>query len=408
MKNIVMKFGGTSVQSIEHMQHVAKRVIHKKNQGYQVVVVLSAMGKTTNQLLDLAKQVTKYPSKRETDMLVATGEQISISLFTMILKAQGQDAISLTGFQAGVKTFGEHLKNKISEIDVTSITKFLKENKIVVVAGFQGMNDDGDITTLGRGGSDTSAVAIAAKLSCDCEIYTDVDGIYTVDPRLYPLARKLKSISYEEMKEMAFHGAKVMEPRSIEIAHRYGVKIYVASSKTDEVGTYIVEDYKMETQTLTGLSASDKVIMVILRSVPNQLNIVADLFLQLADNGVNIDMISQSPAGDKHINVSFTAGADDMDDIDEVLEKFTKLYTNIEVETNHEVIKLSVVGQAMRHQQGVAAKLYKLLADHHIEFKLVTTSEISISYIIAKEDKDKAVKIVADTFGLGDMHAAYI
>ncbi len=405
MKNIVMKFGGTSVQSIDHMQQVAKRVIKKKEEGYHVVVVLSAMGKTTNELLNLSKQVTKYPSKRETDMLISTGEQISIALFTMILKSKQHDAISLTGFQAGVKTFGEHLKNKISEIDVTIIEKYLNENKIVVVAGFQGINEHGDITTLGRGGSDTSAVALAAKLSCDCEIYTDVDGIYTVDPRVYKHARKLKSISYEEMKEMAFHGANVMESRSIEIAHRYGVKIYVASSKTTEKGTYIMEEHMIEKQTLTGLSASDKVILVILKGVPNQLNTIADLFLMLADNGVNIDMISQLPIDDKTINVSFTAGADDMDDIDEVLEKFIKVHQDIHVETNNEVIKLSVVGQAMRHQQGVAARLYKLLADNHIEFKLVTTSEISISYVIDKENKDKAVKVIAKTFNLGDLHA---
>ncbi|MFA6801014.1 MAG: aspartate kinase, partial [Acholeplasmataceae bacterium] len=311
MKKLVMKFGGSSVQSILHMQNVANRVLLKKQEGYEVVVVLSAMGKTTNQLLDLAKQVTKYPSKRETDMLISTGEQVSISLFTMILKARNIDAVSLTGLQAGIKTFGEHLNNKIDDIDTSMIEKHLNKHQIVVVAGFQGVNDLGEITTLGRGGSDTSAVAIAVKLACDCEIYTDVDGIYTTDPKVFSKAKKLTSISYEEMKEMAFLGAKVMEPRSIEIAHQHHVKIYVASSLTDEKGTYIMEDTMLEQQSITGLSVSDKVMMVTLRQVPNKINIVADLFMNLAQNEVNVDMISQSLAVPPYLNISFTAGAND-------------------------------------------------------------------------------------------------
>ncbi|MGE4321007.1 MAG: aspartate kinase [Acholeplasmataceae bacterium] len=405
MKNIVMKFGGSSVQSILHMQNVADRVIEKKQEGYEVVVVLSAMGKTTNQLLDLAKQVTKYPSKRETDMLISTGEQVSISLFTMILKAREIEAVALTGLQAGIKTFGEHLNNKIDDIDTTLIEKHLNQKEIVVVAGFQGVNELGDITTLGRGGSDTSAVAIAAKLKCDCEIYTDVDGIYTADPRVFADAKKLESISYEEMKEMAFLGAKVMEPRSIEIAHRNQVKIYVASSLTKERGTYIMEETMMERQTITGLSVSDKVMMVTLRHVPNELNIVADLFMGLAQNEVNVDMITQSPSTPPFINVSFTAGANDFAQINEVLDHLTKTYPSIEIELDDQVVKVSVVGQAMRHQSGVAARLFQVLSENQIEFKLVTTSEISISYTISKELKDKAILAIANAFDLGESHA---
>ncbi len=405
MKNIVMKFGGSSVQSILHMQNVADRVVEKKRQGYEVVVVLSAMGKTTNQLLDLAKQVTKYPSKRETDMLISTGEQVSISLFTMILKAREIEAVALTGLQAGIKTFGEHLNNKIDDIDTTLIEKHLKQKEIVVVAGFQGVNELGDITTLGRGGSDTSAVAIAAKLKCDCEIYTDVDGIYTADPRVFADAKKLESISYEEMKEMAFLGAKVMEPRSIEIAHRNQVKIYVASSLTKERGTYIMEETMLERQTITGLSVSDKVMMVTLRHVPNELNIVADLFMGLAQNEVNVDMITQSPSTPPFINVSFTAGANDFAQINEVLDQLTKTYPSIDIELDDQVVKVSVVGQAMRHQSGVAARLFQVLSENQIEFKLVTTSEISISYTISKELKDKAILAIANAFDLGESHA---
>lgn len=405
MKNIVMKFGGSSVQSIVHMQNVADRVVEKKRQGYEVVVVLSAMGKTTNQLLDLAKQVTKYPSKRETDMLISTGEQVSISLFTMILKAREIEAVALTGLQAGIKTFGEHLNNKIDDIDTTLIEKHLKQKEIVVVAGFQGVNELGDITTLGRGGSDTSAVAIAAKLKCDCEIYTDVDGIYTADPRVFADAKKLENISYEEMKEMAFLGAKVMEPRSIEIAHRNQVKIYVASSLTKERGTYIMEETMLERQTITGLSVSDKVMMVTLRHVPNELNIVADLFMGLAQNEVNVDMITQSPSTPPFINVSFTAGANDFAQINEVLDQLTKTYPSIDIELDDQVVKVSVVGQAMRHQSGVAARLFQVLSENQIEFKLVTTSEISISYTISKELKDKAILAIANAFDLGESHA---
>ncbi len=405
MKNIVMKFGGSSVQSILHMQNVADRVVEKKRQGYEVVVVLSAMGKTTNQLLDLAKQVTKYPSKRETDMLISTGEQVSISLFTMILKAREIEAVALTGLQAGIKTFGEHLNNKIDDIDTTLIEKHLKQKEIVVVAGFQGVNELGDITTLGRGGSDTSAVAIAAKLKCDCEIYTDVDGIYTADPRVFADAKKLESISYEEMKEMAFLGAKVMEPRSIEIAHRNQVKIYVASSLTKERGTYIMEETMLERQTITGLSVSDKVMMVTLRHVPNELNIVADLFMGLAQNEVNVDMITQSPSTPPFINVSFTAGANDFAQINEVLDQLTKTYPSIDIELDDQVVKVSVVGQAMRHQSGVAARLFQVLSENQIEFKLVTTSEISISYTISKELKNKAILAIANAFDLGESHA---
>lgn len=221
MNPVVMKFGGSSVENIEKMQAIAQRILRKKADGYDIVVVVSAMGKTTNQLLELARQASANPSKREIDLLISTGEQVSISLLSMILNENGQSAIGLTGFQAGIKTSGLHTKNKIEDIDIHKVEKHLREGKIVVVAGFQGLNQEGDITTLGRGGSDTTAVALAAKLNCRAEIYTDVEGIYGVDPRLYPAARKIDMISFEEMKEMAFLGAKVMEPRSIEIGHRF-------------------------------------------------------------------------------------------------------------------------------------------------------------------------------------------
>ncbi|MCR3905588.1 MAG: aspartate kinase [Tenericutes bacterium] len=397
---IVLKFGGSSVESIEKMQQIVQKIIKKKTTYQHIVVVVSAMGKTTNQLLELAKQASKSPSKREMDMLISTGEQVSISLLTMILNEQGQQAIALTGFQAGIKTAGLHTKNKILDIDTTKIEKHLASGKMVVVAGFQGFNEDGDITTLGRGGSDTTAVAIAAKLKCNAEIYTDVEGIHGVDPRLYLKARKLDVISYEEMKEMAFLGAKVMEPRSIEIGQRYGVVIYVSSSLTENGGTYIKEYKKVEEKSITGLSISEKVMMVTIKNFPNHSSDIAALFILLADNEINVDMISQTPTVNGYINLSFTASADDLDAINEVLALMNEKYEDIETVKNVNVVKLSVVGSGMRTQSGVAADMFKLLADNNIDFMLVTTSEISISYTIEKKFMKRAVLAISEKFGL--------
>jgi aspartate kinase len=398
--SVVMKFGGSSVETIEKMRNVADRIIRKRETFTQIVVVVSAMGKTTNQLLDLAKQASKYPSKREVDMLISTGEQVSISLLSMILNEKGYETVALTGSQAGIKTGGIHTKNKILDIQPSKIQKHLDSGKIVVVAGFQGMNEEGDITTLGRGGSDTTAVALAAKLGFLAEIYTDVEGIYGVDPRLYPKAKKLDVISYEEMKEMAFLGAKVMEPRSIEIGHRYGVEIYVASSMSEACGTMIKEVKKMEEKSITGLSVSEKVMMVTIKHYPNKAMDIANLFVQLAENEVNVDMISQTPSSNGHLTLAFTASADDLEAINEVLERILKIYPNVNTEKNINVAKISVVGTGMRTQTGVAAQLFKLLAENDIEFKLVTTSEISISYTIDKINIKKAVEVISDHFGL--------
>jgi len=398
--SVVMKFGGSSVETIEKMQKIAKRIIKKKESFQNVVVVLSAMGKTTNHLLEMAKQASKHPSKREIDLLISTGEQVSIALLTMILNENGFEAVALTGFQAGIKTGGLHTKNKILDIDTTNIEKHLSQGKIAVVAGFQGLNELGDITTLGRGGSDTTAVAIAAKLKCAAEIYTDVDGIYGVDPRLYPNARKLDIISYEEMKEMAFLGAKVMEPRSIEIGQRYQVPIYVQSSIHEIEGTLIKEYTKVEEKSITGLSISEKVMMVTIKNFPNHSSDIAGLFIALAENEVNVDMISQTPTDVGYINLSFTAGADDLEAVDQVIEQIMSQYQDIVAVKNINVVKISVVGTGMRTQSGVAAKLFKILADNGIDFMLVTTSEISISYTIDKKLMKKAVDAISEKFGL--------
>ncbi len=401
MNPLVMKFGGSSVESIEKMQAVATRIIEKKNEGYDVTVVVSAMGKTTNQLLELARQASSNPSKREVDLLISTGEQVSVSLLSMILNEKGCPSIGLTGFQAGIKTSGLHTKNKIEDIDIDKVTRHLHDGKIVVVAGFQGLNQDGDITTLGRGGSDTTAVALGAKLGCRVEIYTDVDGIYGIDPRLYSQARKIDIISYEEIKEMAFLGAKVMEPRSIEIGHRFRVEIIVASAHTRTPGTRIKEfDPTMETKSITGLSVSERVILVSIHHLPSGPKHTADLFIRLAQNEINIDMISQTHTPDGYVNLAFTASSEDVHLINEVLSQITQRYPDVTVSTDTDIVKISVVGMAMRTQSGVAATLFELFSDHDIDYKLITTSEISISYTIDSALKEKAVRLIASAFHL--------
>ena len=395
---LVHKYGGTSVGTTERIKHIAKRVILEKEKGNDMVVVVSAMGKTTDHLVEMSKEIAINPNKREMDLILSTGEQVSIALLSMAFQEFGYDAIALTGFQAGIKTYGPHTKNKILDIDDEKIKNYLKEGKVVVVAGFQGVNENGDITTLGRGGSDTTAVAIAAKLGCPCHIYTDVDGIYSVDPRLYKEAKKLDVISYEEMMEMASLGAGVMEPRAIEIGCKYNIPIYVASSINDVGGTYIKEyDEKMEGNIVTGLSVCDDILMVTVSHILYNLDHVATLFEKLAIENVNVDMISQTAPVDGYINVSFTAPKDDLFVIEKVMGD---LEGRVEISIEDEITKISVVGIGMRNQSGVSGRLFRILADNEIFFRQVTTSEISISYTIDKKDKEKAVRALSNELNL--------
>ena len=395
---LVHKYGGTSVGTTERIKHIAKRVILEKEKGNDMVVVVSAMGKTTDYLVEMSKEIAINPNKREMDLILSTGEQVSIALLSMAFQEFGYDAIALTGFQAGIKTYGPHTKNKILDIDDEKIKNYLKEGKVVVVAGFQGVNENGDITTLGRGGSDTTAVAIAAKLGCPCHIYTDVDGIYSVDPRLYKEAKKLDVISYEEMMEMASLGAGVMEPRAIEIGCKYNIPIYVASSINDVGGTYIKEyDEKMEGNIVTGLSVCDDILMVTVSHILYNLDHVATLFEKLAIENVNVDMISQTAPVDGYINVSFTAPKDDLFIIEKVMRD---LEGKVEISIDNEITKISVVGIGMRNQSGVSGRLFRILADNEISFRQVTTSEISISYTIDKKDKEKAVRALSNELNL--------
>ncbi len=401
MAIIVQKYGGTSVGTVDKIKQVAKRVIEQKEKGNDIVVVVSAMGKTTNKLVEMAKSISPNPCKRELDMLISTGEQVSIALLSITLMEYGYVSISLTGLQAGIKTEGFHTKSRITEIDIENVKKHLNQGKIVVVAGFQGVNENGDITTLGRGGSDTSAVALAAKLNCSCEIYTDVDGVYTVDPRFYPDAKKLDYISYEEMMEMASLGAGIMEPRAVEIGQKFKVPIYVGLNTGDVPGTYIKElDDSMEEKLITGLSISDDIVMTTINQIPYDSKNISRIFGMLAEKDVNVDMISQTAPSVGRVNVSFTAPKDDIYIIDAIMEELKNEMTGIEVSKDTNITKISVVGMGMRNQSGVAAKVFKIFADNNIKFKQVTTSEISISYTIDKENKEKAIKMLGKELNL--------
>ena len=401
MEVIVQKYGGTAVETVEKVQRIADGIIKRRKEGYKVVIVVSAMGKTTNRLIELANSISTKPDKRELDMLMATGEQVSVSILSMVLKEKGYESVSLTGFQAGIKTEGTHTRNRIIEIDIKRIKSYLEEDKIVVVAGFQGINGKGDITTLGRGGSDTTAIALAAKLKCPCEIYTDVDGIYGVDPRLYPNAKKLDTICFEEMMEMSSLGAKVLETRSVEIGYRYNVPIYVASSHGDKKGTYIKEfDKQMEQKVITGLTISDDILMVTINRIPYSPDNISNIFSSLSDREINIDMISQTSPNDGHVNISFTTSKENEANVDEALSEQAKKINGISIEKDSDVSKLSVVGMGMRNESGVASKMFKLFAENNIYSKLVTTSEISISYTINVSDKQKAIDAISKTFNL--------
>ena len=401
MAIVVQKYGGTSIGSVERIKNVAKRIIKKKQSGHQMVVVVSAMGKSTDDLVKLAYAVSSAPPKREMDRLLSTGEQISISLLSIALQEMGHDAISFTGPQVGIRTSGRHTKSRIDGIDTTKLLEALNDDKIVIVAGFQGVNANDDVTTLGRGGSDTSAVALACVLDAPCEIYTDVQGIYGVDPRLYSKAKKLDTVSYEEMLEMASLGAGVMHPRAIELASKHNTKIVVASSEFEIPGTIINKgDHHMEEQSVTGLAIDNDELIITIRDIPFDLNITSQFFSQFANKSINIDMISQSAPIKGLINISFTAPIQDLEDAMKILADFEEKYPGIGVVLNENVSKLSVVGVGMRSQSGVAAKFFQLLTDNDIQILMITTSEIRISCVIRSKDCDIAVTATAQAFDL--------
>lgn len=399
---IVQKFGGTSVGSVDRILNVANRVIQEKEAGNDVVVVVSAMGKSTDELVNLAEQLTSKPSKREMDMLLTTGEQVTISLLSMALIEKGYDAISFTGWQAGIETEATHGNARITNIKTDQLRNELGNGKIVVVAGFQGVSIDQQITTLGRGGSDTTAVALAAALGADkCDIYTDVTGVFTTDPRFVKGARKLEAISYDEMLELANLGAGVLHPRAVEFAKNYNVPLEVRSSMENERGTMIEEETGMEQNLIVrGIAFEDQVTRVSVIGLPNELTTLSTIFTTLAKNGLNVDIIIQNTTSDNKTTISFSVKTGDLEDTLHVLEQHKNELNYERVESESGLAKVSIVGSGMVSNPGVAAEMFEVLAKEGIEVKMVSTSEIKVSTVISQEHMVPAVDILHTAFEL--------
>ncbi len=410
MALIVQKFGGTSVGSVERIQHVANRVIQEAERGNQVVVVVSAMGKTTDALVKLASDITDSPSKREMDMLLTTGEQVTISLLTMALQYKGYEATSLTGWQAGIQTEAVHSNARIQHIDTTRIQSQLDRGRIVVVAGFQGCSEDGSITTLGRGGSDTTAVALAAALkAAKCDIYTDVTGVFTTDPRYVEDARKLHSISYDEMLELANLGAGVLHPRAVEFAKNYQVPLEVRSSLENENGTIVEEEVSMEQNLVVrGIAFEDNISRVTIEGLNNELQTLSTIFTALAKEQLNVDIIIQNVTANNRLSISFSIKSVDVDAALAVLKEYksTLGYTRIEHESG--LAKVSIVGSGMISNPGVAAEMFEVLAGEKIEVKMVSTSEIKVSTVVPHADMVKAVETLHVAFELEEQQAVQV
>lgn len=408
MPIIVQKYGGTSVGSVERIKNVAKKVIKTKKAGNQVVVIVSAMGHTTDELVSLLGQITKEPDPREYDMLLSTGEQVSAALLASAVIEMGHDAVSLTGGQAGVITEDIPSKARIKDVKFDRLKKELSKGRIVIVTGFQGIDSKGDITTIGRGGSDTSAVVIAAALKADvCEIYTDVDGIYTTDPRVVPEARKLDRISHEEMLEMASVGAGVMHPRSIECGKIHGIDIHVRSSMNDNPGTLItsVKDKKgrekMEKSGLvTGVAFDNNVAKIGVLQVPDRPGIASDIFNALAKEKISVDMIVQSIHGGSVADLAFTVSRSDEKKAKEIVGALADKMGAAGVVSDSGVSKISLIGVGMVGAPGVAAKMFDVLAENKINIHMISTSEIRISCVVQEKHAKKAVQVLHSAFGL--------
>lgn len=402
---IVQKYGGTSVSNIERIKAVAERVSNTVKAGNKVVVVVSAMAGETDKLIGLAHQICPDPPEREMDLLLSSGERVTASLTTMALHQLGHKAIALTGRQMGIITDTVHTKAKIEKIIATRAVKALEQDYIVVVAGFQGVTEDEDVTTLGRGGSDLTAVAIAAALGADlCEIYTDVDGVYTADPNIVPEAKKLDKISYEEMLELASLGAKVLQTRSVEFAMKYSVPVVVRSSFNDNPGTLVTkEDKEMEKVVVSGIAHDKNQAKITILKVPDRPGIAAKLFKTIADTNIVVDMIVQNISSDgKATDISFTVPKTDARKALEITEKLSKELGAERVLLNEDIAKISIVGVGMRTHSGVAAQMFEVLANHGINIMAISTSEIKISCLIDSKYTELAVRVLHDIFKLGE------
>ncbi|MFO1472462.1 MAG: aspartate kinase [Turneriella sp.] len=401
-KILVQKFGGTSVGDPERIKRVANRIKSYYEKGYQLVVVVSAMGHTTDELVDLAGKISQSPPKREMDMLLSTGEQVSIALLAMALHEVQVPAKSFTGAQVNILTDSNHSNARIEAIDTKRLTAELDNKQVCIVAGFQGVDENQNITTLGRGGSDTTAVALAAALKAkECEIYTDVDGVYTTDPNKVERARKLNQISYDEMLELASLGAGVLHSRSVEFAKKYGVVIHVKSSFNYNEGTKVVSENEiMEKITVTGVTLKSDDARMTVADIPDKPGIAAEIFLALAEKKINIDVIVQSTGRDKTNTIAFTLPVASVAEAKATLEGLTKKWGAGSVSTDDSIAIVSAVGVGMKSHTGVAASMFKALADNNINIEMISTSEIKISCVIAKDRGKDALRLVHTVFGL--------
>ncbi len=402
MSLVVQKYGGTSVADTEKIMNVARRVVATREKGHRVVVVISALGDTTDRLLELAHRISRRPPARELDMLLSTGEQISVALLSMAIHELGHDAISFTGAQVGLITDSAHTRARILRVEGGNIEESLRQGKIVIVAGFQGVTLDNQITTLGRGGSDTTAVALAAALGADiCEIYTDVDGVFTADPRLVPEARKIPRLSYEEMLEMAATGAKVLQLRSVEFARNYGVVIHVRSSFHEGEGTWVVPaEESMERAIISGVTHELGEAKVTVLDVPDRPGVAASLFRALADANINVDMIIQNVSEDNRTSISFTVMKEDAERAAEISREVADRLGARGVTVDDNIAKVSLVGAGMKTHPGVAAQMFEALAEKGINIEMISTSTIKISCVIRADQVEEAVRAIHGKFGL--------
>ena len=401
-KLIVKKFGGTSVANPERIEAVADIVEQTINEGNKVTVVLSAMGNNTDELISLAKEINPEPDLREYDALLSTGEQVSVALLAMALLKRGIQGKSYTAYQLGIKTNSSHSRARILDVDVKKITKELKEGVVPVITGFQGMNELGDITTLGRGGSDTTGVALAVALNADeCQIYTDVDGVFTTDPRVYDQAKLLKNVSFEEMLELSSMGAKVLQLRAVEYASKFNMPIRVLSSFNKGEGTLVQEEKNiMERPIVSGISSIDTEAKLTIRGVPDIPGVAAKILGPISESGIDVDVIVQNIGADNTTDFTFTVDKSNFSKAENILKETSISLGGGQVETDDNIAKISIVGRGMRANAGVASKMFQALANNEINILMITTSEIKISVVIKKEEMEEAIKALHDAFDL--------
>jgi aspartate kinase len=402
---IVQKYGGTSVADVDRIRAVAERIVAARGDGYDVVVVVSAMGQATDELLAMASELTPSPEPRELDLLLTAGERIAMSMLAIAINSLGCKAASYTGSQAGIITDTDHGRAKIVDVRPGRILESLAEGNVVIVAGFQGVSTSRDVTTLGRGGSDTTGVALAAALAAEfCEIYTDVEGVYTTDPRILPQARTIPAISYDEMLELAAGGAKVLQLRAVEYARRHDVRVHVRSSFVGGPGTWVQEEGSagMEQAIISGVALDDTEAKVTLEDVPDRPGVAAAIFRAVADERINVDMIVQNVSHEGSTDMSFTAPRADLPRLERVVAEIVEQVGAIRYSADDDIAKISLVGAGMKSNPGVAAEMFEVLAEEGVNIEMISTSSIRISCVVRRKDADAAVRAIHQRFGLGD------